>query len=673
MRSALVSLVVLAGSSAAAAGQYVLSEEISPDNFFDKFDFFESDHTTGDYLDVDPAGGFVNYAKGPSDLCSSRDGHVSLGVDTTSVLPGDGHAGRDSARLETKKSYQYGLIIARFAQFPKAQCGVWPAFWTHGPNWPDGGEVDLYEQWNDATKSGPVFHVGDSSKYGQCILDGEDQTAEVVTDNCDNTFSNEPHQYLNQGCITKDAAAPWANPNGGVYAMEWTSDFIKVFTWTHETVPADVASSNPDPSKWGTPAAFLKNNKCDIDKHFGPQKMVLNIDFCGAPAGLESEWGKACKAATGYDTCVEYVAKEPKAFEGVEFKIQDIRHFVVGEADDKKGDDKEESPETPKEEPKKEPKEEPKEDQDPDKIKGPQVPTSIIQPQPPKTTEEPVILTSNIPVPSSTNGEPDKPDSTPSPEISTIASSELPLPSEEGQGISTKHTTTRSTVTVTDCPPEVVDCPGRPAKSTHVPVNEELPEQTSKAVLPTQHPSTFSTRVVVTKLTTICPVDEDGKPVKTETPVESPEMPHETPVTSVKPTPKTTLTPKVPAKPSTETPIKPTVTSFVICPPGAENCPVDSTTATTPAPELETIVAPNPTPEEPIPEEPAVSLCMTCEMPSLSTSLGLPNATPLPIDDCEGDDCPPRPTPVPGAGTNISGGNTGLLLGAAFVGVLVLL
>merc|ERR1719160_1501627 len=97
--------------------------------------------------------------------------------------------------------------------------------------------------------------------------------------------------------------------------------------------------------------------------------MVLNIDFCGAPAGLESEWGKACKAATGYDTCVEYVAKEPKAFEGVEFKIQDIRHFVVGEADDKKdddnkkiGDDKKESPETPKEEPKEEPKDEPKEE-----------------------------------------------------------------------------------------------------------------------------------------------------------------------------------------------------------------------------------------------------------------------------------------------------------------------
>jgi hypothetical protein len=41
MRSALISLVVLAGSSAAAAKQYVLSEEMTPDNFFDKFESFE--------------------------------------------------------------------------------------------------------------------------------------------------------------------------------------------------------------------------------------------------------------------------------------------------------------------------------------------------------------------------------------------------------------------------------------------------------------------------------------------------------------------------------------------------------------------------------------------------------------------------------------------------------
>jgi hypothetical protein len=60
-------------------------------------------------------------------VCSSQGEHVSLGVDTKNVLPGDGHAGRNSARLESKEEFKHGLIIARFAQFPKAQCGVWPA------------------------------------------------------------------------------------------------------------------------------------------------------------------------------------------------------------------------------------------------------------------------------------------------------------------------------------------------------------------------------------------------------------------------------------------------------------------------------------------------------------------------------------------------------------------
>lgn len=152
-------------------------------------------------------------AQGLAKITSNNE--VYLGVDHQTVLKGSGFAGRNSIRLESTASYKHGLIVARFSHLPANKCGSWPSFWTLGDNWPSGGEIDVYEGWNNILDNQPAFHVGSSSQFGQCNLQSAGQSAPVVTPNCDNTFQSPPSQYLNQGCTTTDSTGPWASPSGG--------------------------------------------------------------------------------------------------------------------------------------------------------------------------------------------------------------------------------------------------------------------------------------------------------------------------------------------------------------------------------------------------------------------------------------------------------------------------
>jgi hypothetical protein len=85
-----------------------------------------------------------------------------------------------------------------------------------GEDWPNDGEVDFYEEWNDSVFNQPAIHTGNSAEHGNCILDGEGQTSSVSTSNCDNTFENPPLQWQNQGCVSRDTAGPWATRTGGI-------------------------------------------------------------------------------------------------------------------------------------------------------------------------------------------------------------------------------------------------------------------------------------------------------------------------------------------------------------------------------------------------------------------------------------------------------------------------
>ncbi|KAL6873334.1 concanavalin A-like lectin/glucanase domain-containing protein [Trichoderma longibrachiatum] len=321
-----LSAALLACAGSAVATQFTLTDTYDHTNFFDKFTFNDA---------PDSNSGFVVYqnqanavSQGLAKITDNNE--VYLGVDHSTVLKGAGFPGRNSLRLESKASYKHGLIVARFTHLPANRCGSWPSFWTLGDSWPNDGEIDVYEGWNNIVNNQPAFHVGDTKTFGQCILESAGQTAPVATGNCDNSFQSPPTQFLNQGCTATDGNGPWASSNGGTYAIEWTSDYIKLYNWARGAEPANLASSSPDTSTWGTPAVNLQNSNCNIDSHFNSQRMILDIDFCGNPVGTPAFWEQGCSAATKQATCTDYVAKFPGDFAESFFQIQDIRYFTEG-------------------------------------------------------------------------------------------------------------------------------------------------------------------------------------------------------------------------------------------------------------------------------------------------------------------------------------------------------
>ncbi|KAK1488274.1 beta-1,3-endoglucanase [Colletotrichum cuscutae] len=309
--------LALAGD--AVAKQFVLDDTYDSTNFFDKFDFFESKYGTGDYNDVDLTSGYINYRTRVDaqklGLISNADGEVYVGPDAHNVTEFPG-VGRSSVRLESKAIYNKSLMVARFSHLPKPVCGAWPAFWSYGSPWPKKGELDFFEGWNNAAANKPAAHTYLTSEQGQCVISEIGQTAKVNTANCDQLA---PGQYTNEGCTTTATSAdPWGSSDGGIYAVEWTDDYIKFFA------PKNIGSDSPDTSSWGTPSMLIANDKCNINSHFADQRLVLNIDFCGVLAGNEYIWKDQCAASTGHSVCSSYVAANPSAYKDTYFKIKDI-------------------------------------------------------------------------------------------------------------------------------------------------------------------------------------------------------------------------------------------------------------------------------------------------------------------------------------------------------------
>ncbi|KAL2849183.1 concanavalin A-like lectin/glucanase domain-containing protein [Aspergillus pseudoustus] len=304
--SMLLPALGLAAGSASAA--YVLQDDYSPDTFFDKFSFF---------TDRDPTNGFVDYVdRGTAESGGliSTGSSVYMGVDHANVAS----SGRRSVRLSSTQTYHHGLFIIDLGHMPTG-CGTWPAFWILGPNWPNGGEIDIIENVNDATSNHMTLHTSDG-----CSIDSSGFSGTLLTSNC---YAQAPGQDNNAGCgiqatSSNSYGAGFNSAGGGVYATEWTGDHISIWFFPRSSVPGDISSGNPNPSSWGTPAARFAGS-CDIESHFTDMQIIFDITFCGDWAG--NVWGSGSCSAHG--SCQDYVANNPSAFSEAYWDINSLRVY----------------------------------------------------------------------------------------------------------------------------------------------------------------------------------------------------------------------------------------------------------------------------------------------------------------------------------------------------------
>ncbi|KAI5777677.1 concanavalin A-like lectin/glucanase domain-containing protein [Geopyxis carbonaria] len=298
---------LLAAAGGANAAYTVLATNYSPSNFFDYFAF---------YTGADPTNGFVQYIGRDSAVNQgiiSQGNTAYIGVDKTNVA----NNGRQSVRLESKARYTRGLYVLDLAHMPTG-CGTWPAFWTLGDNWPNNGEIDVIEGVHEQIGNNVALHTSDG-----CTVSGSGQTGQVLTTNC---YVSAPNQSSNQGCASHDNRAnsyggAFNSNGGGVYAMEWNSDFIKVWFFPRGSIPADALAGNPEPANWGTPVAMYQGS-CNINSKFNAHRIIFNITFCGDWAG--SVWGSSgCQSRAA--TCNEYVAANPGAFSEAYFRVNSLK------------------------------------------------------------------------------------------------------------------------------------------------------------------------------------------------------------------------------------------------------------------------------------------------------------------------------------------------------------
>ncbi|KAJ9619908.1 hypothetical protein H2203_008182 [Taxawa tesnikishii (nom. ined.)] len=292
---------------------YVLEDDYSPSNFFDMFSFWTSS---------DPTHGFVDYVDQStaqdSGLISVNDGSVYMGVDYENVTPN----GRPSVRLTSNKAYNSGsLVILDLEHMPGGICGTWPAFWMVGPNWPNGGEIDIIEGVNQQLVNDMTLHTATGCE----VTNNGNFSGILNSENCDANVNG------NQGCqIASQNPASYGDgfnaANGGVYATEWTDDAISIWFFARGSIPSDISNGNPDPSGWATPMAQFTG--CDIPSFFQDQQIVFDNTFCGDWAG--NVWSSSTCAAKA-DSCEAFVENNPSAFKDSYWTINALKVYQYSE------------------------------------------------------------------------------------------------------------------------------------------------------------------------------------------------------------------------------------------------------------------------------------------------------------------------------------------------------
>ncbi|MCJ1247667.1 hypothetical protein MMC30_004882 [Trapelia coarctata] len=299
-------------------GLYNLQDHYTATNWLDSFSF---------QAIPDPTQGYVTFADSASAQkmghFKTDNGKVYMGVDFTNPAI---DPGRMSLRMQSNKAYTHALVVLDLAHMPASTCGTWPAFWTTKTDtWPTDGEIDIIEGVNSQRSNFMTLHTGGPA----CSISNDAtlfaSSSQLLHTGCD---LNAPGQAKDVGCSINNTLptsyGTGFNANGGgIYAMEWTSAHITIWFFPHTSTPSDIAAANPDPGKWGTPAARFQGPGCNMDSSFRNHNIIFDTTFCGVWAG-DTDWTTSGCAAAHGPSCKDYVQKNPGDFKETFWEVNSL-------------------------------------------------------------------------------------------------------------------------------------------------------------------------------------------------------------------------------------------------------------------------------------------------------------------------------------------------------------
>jgi len=167
------------------------------------------------------------------------------------------------------------------------------------------GEIDILEGVHEQATNQYTLHTSEGCEL-KLSQSQPNVLSNVINSRCASSGTD------NRGCAFSDPSTESYGHefnviSGGVYAHLWDNTGIKVWRFSRPNIPEDIASKNPDPSKWGTPAANFPATNCDMASHFYDHNLIIDTTLCG-------DFGGPTYSASGCSgTCAKAVA-DPKNF-----------------------------------------------------------------------------------------------------------------------------------------------------------------------------------------------------------------------------------------------------------------------------------------------------------------------------------------------------------------------
>ncbi|EIW65035.1 uncharacterized protein TRAVEDRAFT_109943 [Trametes versicolor FP-101664 SS1] len=312
-------------SSGSSSSPWKVAQSYEGDTFFDGWDFQNSPDTTthgvAQYVDKDTANS--------SNLTEiNAAGNAIMRAETTGTVA----TYRKSIRITSQYSYTGGLVVLDAVHMPTG-CGTWPAFWSNGPGWPAGGEIDMVEGVNDYTNNQVTLHTAPG-----CSMPSSDPTTLGISGSLIGGTDCAAADTANAGCgvrasETNSYGAPFNAMGGGVYATLWDDDGIKTWFFPRSSIPSDLSSSAPQPTTWGTPMAAFAASSCDPFKYFYQHTAIFDTTFCG-------DWGggvwdasgvpgqdQSCAARTGVASCSDFVLNNGASFTEAYWEVKSVKIY----------------------------------------------------------------------------------------------------------------------------------------------------------------------------------------------------------------------------------------------------------------------------------------------------------------------------------------------------------